>query len=204
MRVVIMDPEVVDRVRAERAGAGEWARDEVWDGVLVMPPIANNEHQRVVSKLTSIFSGLIDWDAGDQALPGANVSDRDDGWNHNYRDPDAVVALSTSTARDCGTHWVGGPDLLVEVASPGEDPRLKTAFYAAIGTRELLIVDRYPWAVELYQLRDGRLDLAGRSDAANPISLASRVLPITFQLTPAEPRPRVLVTHTATGEVWWA
>ena len=202
MHAVIMDPEVIERVRAERAGAGEWARDEVWDGVLVMPPIANNEHQRIVSKLTSIFSGLIDWDAGDQALPGANVSDRDAGWNHNYRDPDAVVALATSAARDCGTHWVGGPDLLVEIASPGEDPRLKNEFYGRIGTREVLIVDRYPWAVELYHLRTGTLELAGRSDEQNPIPLASVVLPITFQLTPGDPRPVVVATHTGTGASW--
>jgi len=54
-----------------------WTRDEMWEGVLVMPPLANNEHQRIVSKLTSAFSSVIDWDAGEQALPSANVSDRD-------------------------------------------------------------------------------------------------------------------------------
>ena len=43
-----------------------WTRDEMWEGVLVMPPLANNEHQRIVSKLTSAFSSVIDWDAGEQ------------------------------------------------------------------------------------------------------------------------------------------
>ena len=93
-----------------------WTRDEMWEGVLVMPPLANNEHQRIVSKLTSAFSSVIDWDAGEQALPSANVSDRDAGWTYNYRDPDC------NPAHDCGTHWHGGPDMLVEVISPGENP----------------------------------------------------------------------------------
>jgi hypothetical protein len=71
MSVLFLDPQFEQEVRKERErqGLGRW--DEVWDGVLVVPPFPNNEYQRFVSRLTSSFSAVIDWDSGDQALPGA-------------------------------------------------------------------------------------------------------------------------------------
>ena len=87
--------------------------------------------------------------------------------------------------------------------SPGEDPHAKLDFYAAVGTREVLIVDRYPWALELFQLRNGRLESAGRSDVANPTSLASGVLPLSFRLVPDPKRPRIELTH-GDGRTWKA
>ena len=175
MPVMIYDPIYEQHVRAERERAWPNERDEVWEGVLVVPPLPNTEHQRIVMHLSGAFSAVINWNAGDQALPGANVSDRDADWTENYREPDVVVYLATNPAKDRSTHWVGGPDLAVEIASPGEDPRAKLDFYAKIGTRELLIVDRYPWALELYQLQGGKLVLVGKSDAAN--AATSRIAP---------------------------
>lgn len=186
----------------KRLGIDKW--DEVWDGVLVVPPSPNNEHQRLVLELAVPFRAIVDWDGGDQVLPGANVSDRVKGWEHNYRCPDVVVRLASGIAKDCGTHWCGGPDFLVEIISPGEDPQLKFDFYGKIKTRELLIVERDPWAVELYQLRRGKLRLAGRSDLDKPAVLASAVLPLTFQLRKGKPRPTILVAHTATEQTWTA
>ncbi len=202
--VVILDPDLARQYRAEREERLPENRDEVWDGVLVVPPNPNTEHQRFVMKLGAAYSTVIDWDAGDMVLPGANVSDRADGWTHNYRIPDVVVALAGGAAKDCGTHFHGGPDLVVEITSPGEDPRLKLDFYAKVRSRELLVIDRDPWALELYQLRRGKLRLTGRSDVANPAELASGVLPLTFQLRDGTPRPVVVVTHTGTGQIWTA
>lgn len=204
MPVLILDPTLEQRIRAERDDPTVNRRDEVWEGVLVVPPQANNEHQRIVAKLTAAFSTTIDWDRGDQALPGCNVSDRDKDWKHNYRDPDVAVYLAGNNAKDAGTHWVGGPDFLVEVTSPGEDPRQKLDFYAKVKTREVLVVDRDPWRLELYQLRRGKLVSAGTSDDANPAALASGVLPLTFRLQPGTPRPTIQVAHAKTGQVWTA
>jgi Uma2 family endonuclease len=202
--VLILDPELARQYRADREERVPENRDEVWDGVLVVPPNPNNEHQRIITTLTTAFVGAVDWDAGDQVLPGANVSDREAGWTHNYRIPDVVVALAGGAAKDCGTHWHGGPDVAVEITSPGEDPRQKLDFYGKVGSRELLVIDRDPWAVELYQLRGGKMVSAGRSDPANPAVLASGVLPLTFQLRDGKPRPSVIVTHTGTGQTWTA
>ena len=115
-----------------------------------------------------------------------------------------MVYLVGNPAKDAGTHWVGGPDVAVEIVSPGENPRQKLDFYAKVNTHEALIVDRYPWALELYRLAAGRLDLVGRADLSNPAVLTSGVLPLTFQLRDGTPRPTILVTHTTTGQTWVA
>ncbi len=204
MPVLITDPVYEEKIRAELENAVEKRRDEVWDGVLVVPPLANNEHQFLVTRLALALWGAVDLAAGDQVLAGCNVSDRETGWTENYREPDVAVYLRANPAKDCDTHWCGGPDLLVEVVSPGEDPRQKLGFYARVNTREVLVVDRSPWSLELYRLQGGKLEGVGRSEEANPAVLASVVLPLTFRLQSGTARPVVVVTHTATGQTWTA
>lgn len=202
--VLILDPYLARDFVAARHASGGDQFDEVWDGRIVVPPMPNNEHFRLVTKLVEPFSAVIDWDRGDQALPGGNVSDRDDGWQHNYRNPDILVALAGGAAIDRGTYWRGGPDLVVEIISPGENPHDKFGFYAQVSTREVLIVDRDPWALELYQLCGGKLVLAGRSDLSNSAVLTSSVLPLTFRLVAGQSRPRIEVVHPPTGRRWEA
>ena len=120
----------------------------------------------------------------------------------NYRNPDVVVFLSGTAAVDHGTHYLGGPDFVVEVISPGEPPTAKFAFYAAVGTKEVLVVHRDPWRLELFALQDGRLELGGSSDLATPAVVASAALGLTFQLVPGPARPLIAVTHPATGRAW--
>lgn len=204
MPVLILDPELERRIRAEREDSSGESRDEVWEGVLVVPAQANNEHQRIVMRLAAAFSAVVDWDKGDQALPGCNVSDRDEDWKFNYRCPDIAVFLAGNPAKDGDTHWVGGPDLAVEVVSPGEDPLQKFDFYAKVGAREVLTVDRNPWVLRLFALRGGKLTLVGESDLANPAVVASGVLPLTFQLQPGGPRPTIVVTNPTTKQTWTA
>jgi Uma2 family endonuclease len=204
MPVMIYDPEMEAEIRAECDREGTNRHEEVWEGVLVVTVLANNEHQRIVMTLCSAFGSALNFEAGDSVLPGANVSDRDSGWKDNYRCPDAVVYLATNPAKDANTHWVGGPDLAVEISSPGEDPRLKLDFYAKVNTRELLIVDRYPWAVELYRLAGGKMGLVGTATEANGAVLASAVLPFTLQVKAGAKRPAVHLVQTATGQTWTA
>jgi Uma2 family endonuclease len=172
--------------------------------VLVVPALPNNEHQRLVLGLASAINSAVDTGRGDQVLPGANVSDQRKNWEKNFRCPDVVVCLSGGRAKDRGTHLFGGPDFLIEIVSPGEDPQRKFEFYAKVKTREVLIVHRDPWAIELHHLRRGKLRIAGRSDATNPAVLASGVLPLTFALRDGTPRPTILITHTANGQIWIA
>ena len=198
MAVLIRDAGVEARVRAERKSSDAARWDEVWNGVLVMPPMPNNEHQRIVIRLASIFSNLIDWDAGDCCLPGANVSDRDADWSFNYRVPDVLVVKAGGRAVDRGTHWIGGPDLIVEVISPEEEPYVKLDFYSSIGVREVLVLQRDPWLLERFALLNGALTRLERCDAVGG-EVASSVLPVKFRFRTGD---RLMVEHATTGESW--
>jgi Uma2 family endonuclease len=204
MPTLINDPEVEREFRAQRKRQGLDKYDEVWDGVLVVPALPNTEHQVLVQKLSLPFCAVIDWDRGGLVAPGVNVTDQRKDWTKNYRCPDVVVRLPGGRAVDRGSNWLGGPDFLVEIVSPSDDPLLKFDFYAKVKAQEVMVIDRDPWALELYQLRRGKLRLAGRSDLANPAVLASGVLPLTFQLRDGTPRPVVVVSHTGTGQTWTA
>ncbi|MBX9582046.1 MAG: Uma2 family endonuclease [Gemmataceae bacterium] len=205
MNVLVTDPELACRIIQARAKTDGDRWTEVWNGVTVVPALPNNDHQRLVMDLCYAGRGVTDPAAGDQVLPGANVSNYAKGWRkRNYRCPDVVVYLAGNPAVDHGAHWQGGPDLAVEIQSPGEKPRRKLRFYAEVGTRELLVIDRDPWALELYQLVGGKLVSVGRSDLANPAVLASTVLPLTFRLRDARPRPVIDIAHPATGQAWTA
>ncbi len=200
--VLILDPAAAQRFIDERGANGHDQFDEVWNGRVVVAPTPNNEHFRIASQLNSIFSGLVEWDRGEQSNPGGNVTDRDEGWEQNYRNPDVLVVLEGSQAIDRGTRWLGGPDLVVEIISPGEEPKAKFDFYAKVKTREVLIVDRNPWAVEVHRLKGKKLALVGRSDEADPQVGGSAVLPLTFKLVAGKPRPRIEVTHSKSKKTW--
>lgn len=203
-KVVIHDPEFAAGVIRTRGESPADRYTEVWDGVIVMPAVPNNEHQDLVLRLCVPFAAIVDRDHGDSVLPGANVSSRPDDWKEDYRRPDVVVALSGGRAQDRHTHWYGGPDLVVEIESPSEDPKAKLDFYAAVGCRELLVVYRHPWALELFRFDAGGHTSAGRVTVADTTELASTVLPLTFRLRPGKPRPVIVMTQPATGQTWTA
>ena len=204
MPMPVTDPDLEHELRArfDAPEAERWT--ETWNGVTVVPALRNDEHQELQCNLLLPILLTVRLPGLGKVRAGVNVSDRHPDWKENYRGPDVCVYLDTTTAVNHGSHWVGGPDFLVEIVSPGEDPRAKLDFYAKVNTREVLIVDRYPWTVEMYQLQGGKLVLAGTSDLATSAVLTSAALPLTFQLLPGTPRPTILVTHTATGQTWTA
>jgi hypothetical protein len=56
---LIRDPEVELRLRAERAATGADRHDEVWEGIYMMAPMPNDEHQQIVSRFVSILEEII-------------------------------------------------------------------------------------------------------------------------------------------------
>jgi len=199
---MIVPPADMKRILRERRRNGGDRYDEVWDGVYVMSPIADNDHQGIALDFAIAIRGATDGDRSIRVYPGANVSDRADDWTRNYRCPDVLVFLPGNPAEDRRTHFLGGPDFAVEILSPRDRSRKKFAFYAKVGVRELLLVDRAPWKLELYRLRDEAYELAGTSTLDRPEALASSVLPLSFRLLPGEPRPEVEATRPADGLVW--
>jgi Uma2 family endonuclease len=137
-----------------------------------------------------------------KAFAGVNISDREDDWELNFRVPDVAVVLSDGRARFCKTHYCGGPDFLAEVVSQSDLSRDKIPFYGQIGVRELLLIDRFPWALELYGLRDNAMTLSGRSTVEEPALLVSAVLPLSFCLLRGESRPQIEVVHQDGFQRW--
>ena len=80
--------------------------------------------------------------------------------------------------------------------------RDKLEFYAKVGVRELLIVDRAPWQLELYRLQGRQLSEAGRSTASHPAVLRSEVVPLSFRLVAGGARPAIEVTHHDGVQRW--
>ncbi len=178
--------------------------DEVWDGVYVVSPTRTNEHQHVCGKIYFAFEMTIGQTGLGEVRLSSPISDREYKWRRNYRLPDVAAYLYGSPAICKKSHWLGGPDFAVEVISPHDRSRKKLDFYAKVGVRELLLVDRKPWALELYRLRDGQFVLVGKSDLDHPDVLASEVVPLTFRLVAGDLRPRIEIAHADGVQRWSA
>ena len=149
MATLIADPGVEQRLIAERRAMGADRKDEVWDGVYIIMPDPNVEHQRLVMRLGVVFSEVVNPPAGGDVFPGLNLSDRGEDWKDNYRCPDVAVFLSGNTAQVFEAHICGPADFLVEIVSPNDKTRDKFDFYGGLGVRELLVIDRQPWSLEM-------------------------------------------------------
>lgn len=193
MATRVLDPAVEARLIEDRRARGADKFDEVWEGVYVLSPLANNEHQQVVTGLSYALEVAIALPGLGVVYAGVNVTDQPENWEHNYRCPDVAVFLQGTAAIDRKTHWLGGPDFAVEVINPGDRSRQKLDFYARVRTRELLLVDRDPWALELYRLEGDRLPLVGRLGVGDPSLLASEVVPLVFRFVDRPGRPMIEV-----------
>jgi Putative restriction endonuclease len=200
--MIVEDPYVRQHLIAERRAAGHDRYDEVWEGVYVVMPSPDNEHQDLVSGLVTVGTLAVKWPGRGDVLPGCNVSDRDEDWEHNFREPDVAMFLKGTLARNGGTHWVGGPDFGVEIRSRGNRTYEKLDFYARVKTGELLIVDRRPWKLELYRRSGDEMRLVGTSTLDQPDVLMSEVVPLSFRLIPGDARPQIEVVHTEHGQRW--
>ncbi|SRR6266545_406132 len=112
---LIRDAGLLAHLIEERKRKGIDLYDEVWEGMYVMPSMPNNAHQKLLDNLGDILTEVVKRDKLGDKCQGANVSDRRKGWDHNYRVPDMVVVMKNSRAIDCGTHFCGGPDFVVEI-----------------------------------------------------------------------------------------
>lgn len=175
--------------------------DEVWEGTYMMTPLPNNEHQDFVFELGLVLHEVVG-KPGLGVVRTVNVSDREHGWEHNYRCPDIAVMLKGGRAKNCGTHWVGGPDFLVEIVSPDDNTFDKLPFYSRIGVRELLVIDRDPWELSLYRLQQDSLTLVATARPTDEATVDSEVLPLSFRLLDDDPRPTVEIVHQKSGQRW--
>ncbi len=203
MALLSLNPVDLAHLIRERRECGGDRYDEVWDGVYVMSPLADNEHQELGLDLAVAIKMAIGQDRRIRVFPGCNVSSRSKRWKRNYRCPDVAVFLPGNPAEDRGSHWYGGPDFAVEIQSPFDRSREKFGFYAKVGVRELMFVSRRPWSLELHRRAGQQWQLVGRCEPnQESIPLRSEVFPLSFRLIPGPTRPRIEVSQ-ADGKLHW-
>ncbi len=201
MTRIVIDPREQERLIAERQASGADRFDEVWEGTYVTAPIADDGHQEFQAQLVAVLQAVVGWSGDGLVRGGVNVSDRDQGWQFNFRCPDVVVFVKGTSAKNCGSHWFGGPDFAVEILSPGDRTPQKLPFYASVGVRELLVISRDPWRMERYRLRNEELICIGTSSPGSDETLESNVVPLTFRLF-SNTAPRIEIVRRDLSQRW--
>ena len=137
----------------KRTRADRW--DEMWEGVLHMPPPPNLEHQDFEWSLETYLRQHWAAGRGAKVYHQAAVSPID-GWPNNYRVPDLVLLLPQRFAIDRRQYLEGAPDVAVEIHSPGDESYEKLPFYAQLGVPEVWIIRRDTKTPEIHVLKRGR------------------------------------------------
>jgi Uma2 family endonuclease len=199
--MLINDAALEEELIADRRARGIDGFDEVWNGVYVMAPPADDEHQEIQAGLVGVFVAAISFPGRGKVRAGSNISNQPSDWTQNYRIPDVLVFLNETAAENRQTHWLGGPDFAVEIISPGDRSREKLPFYASVGVKELLLIDRAPWRLELCQLSEGRLATVAVGSQEDGTVIRSQVLDLSFNLVTAAGRPGIRI-DSPDGTSW--
>ena len=198
LKAVVTDPWMAEECLARRRALGLDRWDESWDGVWHMPPAPNPEHQRMEAGLLIPMKAVIEGDGRGQVFHEVNVADPQKGMR-DFRIPDIAVLLAGGEAAVGPVAIMGAPDFILEIHSPGDETQEKLPWYAALGVRELLSIDRDTKALALYRLNTGRLEEV----TAAPDMVDSQVLPLRFERVSEGGAVRVRVSHRdVPGRAW--
>lgn len=140
MKALLLEVSQAELARRRLTGIDRW--DEMWEGVLHMSPAPSREHQRILAELTAFLLPLLKRFGRGLLMSGVNVF-RQTAGDDDYRIPDLtfVAAARASILADDGTRG-GGPDAVIEIRSPGDETYDKLAFFAELGVREVVVIDR--------------------------------------------------------------
>jgi Uma2 family endonuclease len=179
MRGVLLEVTAEELARRKLTGVDRW--DEMWEGILHMPPAPNREHQRILDELIIFLLPLLRRRGRGTFQSGINVFD-DASPKENYRVPDATFVSSGHEkvlAQD-GTRG-GGPDAVIEVRSPGDESYEKLPFFASLGVREVVVIDRDAKKPEVFRLA-GQQYLAVAADREGWVT--SETMRVRFRQAP--------------------
>jgi Uma2 family endonuclease len=135
-----------------RTGADRW--DEMWEGILHMAPSPNRDHQGFEFRLESWLYEHWAKPNGCQVYHQRNVAEPGT-WPDNYRVPDLVLLTPMRFDIDQNEFIDGGPDVVVEIHSPGDEAYEKLDFYAKVAVREVWIINRDSKRPEIFELVGG-------------------------------------------------
>ena len=144
--------EVSEAFLKQRKQIGADRNDEMWEGVLHMPPMPNRFHQDFNWALET-YLRLV-WMPTREARVHHEVNVCPvGGWPNNYRVPDLVILLPERFGIDHNEYFEGAPNVVVEIRSPGDEAYEKLAYYADLGVPEVWIIDRDTCEPELHVLK---------------------------------------------------
>ena len=149
-------PIVLPDVQALRKTTGADRYDEVWDGVLHMPPMPNREHQDLAGELETWLR--LRWARPRKAKVYREINlAAPGGWpDGNYRIPDLLLLTPERFHIDRNEYFEGAPDVVVEIYSPGDESYEKLPFYQDLGVPEVWVIDRDSKEPEVYVLKRRR------------------------------------------------
>ncbi len=133
----------------KRTGADRF--DEVWEGVIHMSPSPSNRHQGLSGELA--FWLKTHWARRGHGKVFVQCNVARPGipkWLDDYRIPDLALLEPGCAARDLDTHFAGGPSVVVEVYSPGDESYDKLPFYFDIGVEEVWVIHRDTKVPEIF------------------------------------------------------
>jgi len=168
MRTVIIDPP--SDFLEERRRLGHDIRDEMWDGVVHVVPEPSTWHQHFAHRLAVVLFPLAETKG---LLATHETALYRPGEDRDWRVPDLLYA-PFEHALNRGIE--GHAALVIEIRSPGDETYQKLPFYADVGCREVLVIDRDTCAVELFNVAEG--ELARTTGSVELASLGARMTTI--------------------------
>jgi Uma2 family endonuclease len=153
MEITDPSPELI----AWRKKTGADLFDEVWDGLLHMNPAPSLEHNRLLGDLYRALSAYLESRGLGRIYPTSNVSvPGTTDWTRNFRVPDLSIVSGDQAAQLHEVYIEGGPRVIIEIRSPGDETYEKLEFYARIGSSELIVIDSVTKQIETFRVSEGR------------------------------------------------
>jgi Uma2 family endonuclease len=153
MKAVMAD--VSEAILKHRNLTGADRFDEMWEGVLHMPPMPNRLHQDLEGSLEAYLRMIWAPVRSAKVYHQINLS-AIGAWPHNYRIPDLLMLLPERFAIDRNEYFEGAPNVVVEIHSPDDESYDKLPFYAKLSVPEVWILDRDTCEPEIYHLKRNR------------------------------------------------
>ena len=159
------------------------ARYDIVDGEMIMAPSPKRAHQIILGRVYVRFQEFVtEHELGDVYFAPLDVVVQEAPLR--VRQPD-LIFVSNENSGILGDFIHGGPDLVVEVLSPGNsrsEIESKLSDYAQIGVRECWLVSPEARTAEVLQLDDGnwrRLFIRGVGDNLESGVLSGFSLPVS-------------------------
>src|SRR5262245_25481128 len=148
-------PIVPPDILAWRKKTGAHKFDELWDGVLHMPPMPNRDHQDLEGSLEMYLR--VHWGKPNEGKVYHQINLAPiGGWPNNFRIPDLLLLKPERFAIDRNEYFEGAPDVVIEIRSPGDETYEKLDFYRELGVPEVWVIDRDTKEPEVHVLKRGR------------------------------------------------